>query len=441
MTDTRVTTAPAPALDAATAELLAAGFPSPDLVGPALALLPVPQPGRITRGRVAVHGLSEAGVLSLIARGAGFKSVGEGIGGYVVCSPGTVGLLAVDEARRERTLGAARKSGRPINVGTRVALDDGEGYVDAATGEVLDGLTEVQRRVRGRITEWSGKSRANMIRRMAATDWRPMFDVGVAPMTTVTYPGPWTAFAPTRATVGRHLEAFKEAYRKAFGPVMGAWKVEYQRRGAPHVHMLLPVPVGWSVTAWREWVAETWHGIVWRDREGDFLRLLVLLGHDSTGADLICAEHRARHLAAGTAVDVAEGVRCRDPRRIALYFLGHSLSHARDGGKEYQHRLPASYAGRAGRWWGVWGLSDASAAVPVDVDTWLSLRDLLGAWAESQGRHAFQGGRMVGGWLAVNDGPAFLSGMLLGSHPDLTDDLVAEVVHRQRVRRRSGTIR
>jgi hypothetical protein len=256
-----------------------------------------------------------------------------------------------------------------------------------------------------------------MIRKMSATDWRPMLSWSAAPMVTVTYPGPWFAFAPTRRHVGRHLEAFRLAYRRqwcepAGVKVMGAWKVEYQRRGAPHLHLLLPCPPGLTLAAYREWVAETWHRIVWADRGADFLRLLVLLGHDSESAAGVYAVHEARHLVAGTAVDEAEGARMRDPRRIALYFLGHSLSHAADGGKEYQHVLPASYAGRSGRWWGIWGLEDTTAEVHVDAETWWALREELALYAATEGRVAFQGGRMFGGWIAVPDGPSLLASIV-----------------------------
>jgi hypothetical protein len=265
-----------------------------------------------------------------------------------------------------------------------------------------------------------------MIRRMSATDWRPMLASGVAPMTTVTYPTWWQPFAPTRAVVGRHLEAFKEAYRRDFlttprvprrlaaslGPVMGAWKVEYQRRGAPHVHLLLPIPRGFTLNHYRDWVAATWTGIIWNDRGGDLLRCLALTGMDADTVGLVYAEHLRRSRLAATAVDLAEGLRCRDPRRIALYFLGHSLAHKADGGKEYQHRLPASYAGKAGRWWGVWGLEDTTREVHVDAETWWALRDALADHCLSQGRAAFLGGRMFGGWVSVPDGPELLLGLI-----------------------------
>jgi hypothetical protein len=409
------------------------GFPSSDLIGLALDTLPgqnVPGVGV----RRAVAGLSIAGRIALGDPKGGTGQL-EGPHGSVRLSCGTVELVARDEARAERArawhrLPASLPMGLPVWKGVPWAAESCD-YIDGATGEFLADWQEATvRKPRGRIEAWSPKSRANMVRRMASTQWRPMLVNGVAPMVTLTYPGPWTAFAPSRAVVGRHLEAFKEAYRRDFltaaligplpkgshgrprvalAPVLGAWKLEYQRRGAPHVHLLLPVPLGFGLGEFRQWVGATWAGIIWSDRGADFLRLLLVLGHDSESASAVYAEHERRSFAAGTGVDFAEGVRCRDPRRIAVYFLGHSLKHK--DGKEYQHQLPASYAGRAGRFWGIWGLEDSTEVRYLDVRTWFALREMLTAYALTEGRAAFQSAEYHGGWLAVNDGPSFLANL------------------------------
>jgi len=413
VTTSKIQTEPAQATTADLvdlADVLSHGFPHADLIPVVLGQVPgqvMPATFTNSRGTSFTESIRKRAVMP---REVWAQT--EGPMGRLRLSCGTVEIQAVDEARAERARNAqAARQARPITM--TEWDDDAQGYVNKQTGEIWGAAEELPPRVRGRISEWSGKSRANMIRRMAATDWRPMLAYGVAPMVTVSYPGPWHAFAPTRKDVGRHLEAFKEAYRKDFCAadrlrVMGAWKVEYQRRGAPHVHLLLPIPRGLTLPQYRDWVAATWSGIVWADRGGDFLRLLEMIGHDGTAASLIADEHYRRNRLAGTAVDLAEGLRCRDPRRIALYFLGHSLAHAKDGGKEYQHRLPVSYAGRAGRWWGVWGLVDSTSTVHLDVATWWAIRDALASYAMAEGRVAFQGGRMFGGWLAVPDGPETL---------------------------------
>ena len=49
---------------------------------------------------------------------------------------------------------------------------------------------------------------------------------------------------------------------------------------------------------------------------------------------------RLAGLSAGVAVDMREGTRMRDPKRVAVYFLKHSAPGDGSGSKEYQHRVP-----------------------------------------------------------------------------------------------------
>lgn len=61
-------------------------------------------------------------------------------------------------------------------------------------------------------------------------------------MITLTYPRDWRAYGGTAEQVRRHREAFKERWRRKWGPPIGVWVVEFQRRGAPHLHMYLGLP-------------------------------------------------------------------------------------------------------------------------------------------------------------------------------------------------------
>lgn len=335
---------------------------------------------------------------------AGRTGVGqhEGPHGSVRLSPGVVQLVSRDEARAERARATHRLKSGP----TYLHHVEGVGYVNRRTGEVFDEIDVMPVRRRSRIDSWSPKSRANMVRVMASADWRPLFRCGPGVMVTLTYPGPWFMLAPSRAVVAKHLEAFKERYRRAFGSVLGAWKIEYQGRGAPHLHLFLPMPWGHSLGSFRDWVRRAWHSVVWNDRGDRVLELATTLVGAGEALAFV-SMHSARHLAAGANVDQREGERCRDPRRLAVYFLGHSMKHK--DGKEYQHQLPPSYAGAAGRWWGIWGVECVVGIRYLDVRSWILLRRFLRRWAKANNRRAFRGGRMYGGWVSVNDGPAFLS--------------------------------
>lgn len=319
------------------ADVLAVSFPSPDLCSAAAAAF--------RRTPIELH---------------------EGPSFFLEVAPGLVQLRATDLARAERT--DNRNAERPV-----IPPSDGP-----STREV---------------TAWSRKSRANMVRAMSAADWSPVFAGGMPVMVTLTYPGEWLPLAPDGRTAKRHLDAFRRAYLRKWGrAVTGAWKLEFQRRGAPHFHLMVPAPG--ALGPFAAWCSVTWAAIV--DREA------LSRGHDQGD------EQRRRHLLAGTGVDVATGARMRDPRRVAVYFLKHGVkSH---DGKAYQNDVPSEWSQPGhgpGRFWGLWGVRVTSARVHLTPDEFVTIRRTLRRWASSNNRRLFHTGRLQGGWAGVNDGPAF----------------------------------
>jgi hypothetical protein len=145
-------------------------------------------------------------------------------------------------------------------------------------------------------------------------------------MLTLTYPGDWLTVAPDAETVKRHFWALCKRYQRAWGePLIGPWKMEFQRRGAPHFHISTTPPMGFvevfdpAIGAMRSADFRTWVSITWAE----------LVNHPDP-------EQRRRHRAAGTGVDYAEGIKLTDPRRMAVYFAKYGTV----GGKEYQHHVP-----------------------------------------------------------------------------------------------------
>src|SRR5487761_1568875 len=63
----------------------------------------------------------------------------------------------------------------------------------------------------------------------------------------LTYPGDWKRWVPE----GRRLEAHRTALRRRWDrrwgePVAGVWAKEFQRRGAPHLHLYVGLPSAMS---------------------------------------------------------------------------------------------------------------------------------------------------------------------------------------------------
>jgi len=216
---------------------------------------------------------------------------------------------------------------------------------------------------RGCVSEWSRKSRARMVRRLSTLDWSGLrCDRLRRPaMVTLTYPGDWLRWCPDAATVKRHLRSFRSALERKLGPCPGVWKLEFQLRGAPHVHLLLSVPRG---SVFRDWCRSTWARIV-----------------RATGQD------RAYHELAGVSVDFREGERYSDPQRIAVYFSKHG---AASGSKEYQHRPPEAWldgdGAGTGRWWGYWRLRPLEVEAIVPREAAVEAARVLRGWVKAQRR-------------------------------------------------------
>lgn len=253
------------------------------------------------------------------------------------------------------------------------------------------------------ISEWSRQSRSNMVATICSLDLREfvMGEGRLPGMVTLTLPGDWLTVAPDAPTFKRLVAKFRRRFFRAFGyQIRGIWKLEFQRRGAPHLHLFMVVPFRCEKTGqnFADWLSETWADVV---------------AHPDP-------EERAAHLAAGTGIDFAEGLRATDPRRIAVYFTKHGSANF--GDKEYQNRVPAEWQEKAGRFWGVWGLERSTTYVEVPLDDSISAARVLRRWARSQGTtrqvKVWRNGRFrkvrrrvlrmstTQGFVSVNDGPA-----------------------------------
>jgi len=315
------------------ADALGLRFPSPDLVASAAALFEPAEPWAHGRDRLGVE--PESGRFR------------------ITVGPGIVRLGWTNPVRAEK------ESERALN---RHRLD-----MAAETDRIKAGRDMSDPPGRA-ITEWSRKSRAAMCRTFAELDYTPLVESGRVPaMITLTYPGDWECVAPDGASVKRQMVLWRKRFQREWGEsARYIWKLEFQRRGAPHIHLWMAPPdtVGRSGRKFRDWLSQVWADIV---------------AHPDP-------EQRARHLLAGTAVDVLNGLRACDPKRLAIYFTKHS-SPNQLGDKEYQHIVPEAWQqpGRGpGRFWGVHGLDRATAVVEIAQDAYLAARRIMRRWSRSQ---------------------------------------------------------
>jgi hypothetical protein len=403
-------------------------FPSPEMVTAAAALFEPAAPWASGSGRRGVE--TESGRFRI--------SIG----------PGVVRLGWTNPVRAEKTAERSvshhQRDVDDVKFHVRRDLQGDVGHGDGAVGSSIRRSTTAtgQRRTDGVITEWSRKSRSAMCRTFAELDYSPLVEYGRVPaMVTLTYPGDWEAVAPDGASVKRHMVLWRKRFQREYGEqALYIWKLEFQRRGAPHIHIWMAPPIspGRSGRGFAQWLSETWAQVV----------------------DHPDAEQKARHRLAGTAIDVRNGLKACDPKRLAIYFTKHSSPNL-DGDKEYQHIVPDPWRrpGRGpGRFWGVYGLKKAVATVEIAQDVYLSARRIVRRWSRSQAVYGDSGDRfptavvprtatrlvprvdrdsgwvthrrvrrrrtlcnqggLSGGYALVNDGPGFASQLAAALLPD-----------------------
>lgn len=261
-------------------------------------------------------------------------------------APGLVRLTAPDLNRREKTKNRLADS-------SALPLDE-SGDSDLKLGLVKG---------------WSKKSRSNMISRLATLDYEPLMGRVEQPaMVTLTYPGQWEKVVPDGVTLKKHLEAFFMRYKRAWHEKWcGIWKLEFQRRGAPHLHLLMAIPNG---------VAQAAKVGGRKKALGDgkkFRAWLSLIWAEIVGAR---GDEKMRHIAAGTGVDFAEGAKARDPKKAAQYFAKHGSYSA----KEYQHDVPEVWkkSGKSvGRFWGYKGLKPLVVGITITAEESIKIARVL----------------------------------------------------------------
>lgn len=196
---------------------------------------------------------------------------------------------------------------------------------------------------RGIIQDFSRESRRRLQRFLASMD-RDV--VGLPTFITVTYPGEWQH---DWKEWKRHLDNLNRAFRYHYPKCFGVWRLEFQKRGAPHFHFLVwngpklqDVLEVYSQklqrTVWignpsnkenqklYEWLSRTWYKIV---GSGD-----------------------KRHLAAGTRIEPVQSW------NGVVYYTSKYLAKLPDGNYAPQQEqdeqgfdIPGT--GYAGRYWGI----------------------------------------------------------------------------------------
>jgi hypothetical protein len=234
---------------------------------------------------------------------------------------------------------------------------------------------------------WSAASRRRLLRVSGAIDWEGLRDTwgGDWLLATLTYrddPG------PSRAK--RDLDVLGRRWARRWGACRWVWKMEFQRRGVVHFHVLAWVPdTGTApLTAYRHWLWRSW-------------------------AEIAGAGQRLR-------VD-ADYIRAHD---MVRYFVAYAV----EARKAYQHVVPESWRSGCGRWWGVRGLPVLWRESVLSGADYIRARRILMRYRRSRSRRKVGRSRGLSGCWVLGQSTHSLRDALyrcLANAPPCSPTLVA----------------
>jgi hypothetical protein len=225
-----------------------------------------------------------------------------------------------------------------------------------------------ERAKRSVISAWSRESRTRMSYVLKTLDYSPLFEnYGIPALVTLTMPSNWEQVAPSPKAFKNLVEVFRKRYERAWGHALtGVWKLEFQRRGAPHLHLLMTPPSHrkpGSGETFSNWLAVNWAQVCqlkdldWNDDEQRRMR--------------------TEHELMGTSIDYSKGLQGHSPDLVAAYFSKHGLFSAKD----YQNEPPELWreaVKQSGgvRFWGYWVLKKALGTIDLNpiVPHYVSLK-------------------------------------------------------------------
>lgn len=148
------------------------------------------------------------------------------------------------------------------------------GYTEAEISEITQSeyeeSEELRDSVRGVISDFTRASQRRLIE--TCSRWEPYGSLG---MITLTYGQQF----PDGERSRDFFRAFKERMRREWPDWSGCWKLEYQKRGAPHYHFVIDTAVinpDWKL--FQNWVHNAWNSVIgsyygdWSSGEYSFAR-------------------------------------------------------------------------------------------------------------------------------------------------------------------------
>lgn len=180
---------------------------------------------------------------------------------------------------------------------------------------------EAPKRERGDIKGFSKKSRYRMQKRMNRLDFDNLENLYSV---TLTYPKRFPEDGITHKT---DLDVILKRFKRRFGDdIEYLWKLEFQKRGAPHYHIIIRLPKRYQLPYLQRWLGKNWFEVAQRFWD----------------------EKQINHLDAGTQFKELTKKQGKDSLQSAAFYLCKYINKEEDNTPEHQ-----------GRYWGYsrnWGI-------------------------------------------------------------------------------------
>ena len=131
---------------------------------------------------------------------------------------------------------------------------------------------------------------------------------------TLTYGSDKKALSWTWTDYKRHLNNFNNRLRRKFGQTFfGLWRIEWQKRGVGHFHMVIMFVNGFKAYIDKDWLAESWNEITegdqkhlaagtsierarsWKNTTGYFSKTMAYIGKDEAVPKALLNKGLGRH--------------------------------------------------------------------------------------------------------------------------------------------------
>lgn len=201
--------------------------------------------------------------------------------------------------------------------------------------------------VRGKISDFSRASRKRMMEFLASTR-----NLKKVVFVTLTYPSAWQD-KPERWK--RDIDTFLKRLNRLAPKCFGMWRIEAQKRGAPHYHLILSGHPS-SVGRFRKWIKLAWYDIVGSGDE--------------------------KHLAAGTQCDKVFS------RKHAMHYVSKYLSKEEKDSHQFTN-TDGEVIRHIGKHWGIFNRAAADTSAFgeyfLSPREFVELRRVVSKWLKSKG--------------------------------------------------------